>query len=278
MIAAATCKAVGYVRVSTERQELSPEAQRHMVAEWCRGQAIELVTIHEDCRTGGCEPTTELVDGVAVTRLDLSERPGLLAAIQSLRELGGGRLVAVKRDRILRDLEGMRVIQRLIAPARIVATGFAVDDATTLGRFAVGIVDLMAEAERGQIRERTESTVAQLRREGRRVGELRLGEAVSEDGRVIQNDDELVALALIVELRRRHGWGSRRIAAELQRRFEASNGQRFVPRGERWQPGTVGRVLARASASETPTAPQPSTPNAHERARKEPHNGIQHEK
>lgn len=255
-VAVEPVKAVGYVRVSTERQELSPDAQRHMIAEWCRGHAIELVAVHEDCRSGGCEPSTELVHGVAMTRLDLSERPGLLAAIQLLRELGGGRLVAVKRDRILRDLEGMRVIQRLIEPARIVATGFAVDDATTLGRFAVGIVDLMAEAERGQIRERTESTVAQLRREGRRVGELRLGEAVSEDGRVVQNDDELAALALMLELRRHQGWGSRRIAAELQRRFEASNGKRFVPRGERWQPGTVGRVLARASANETPPTPR----------------------
>jgi hypothetical protein len=60
---------------------------------------------------------TELVDSIAVTRLELGDRPGLRAEINALRELGDDCcLVAVKRDRILRDLEGMRVIQRLIHP------------------------------------------------------------------------------------------------------------------------------------------------------------------
>jgi DNA invertase Pin-like site-specific DNA recombinase len=245
-------KAVGYVRVSTERQEVSPDAQRHMLATWAEVGGAELVAVHEDRVSGGLEWSTTLVDGVAVTRLDLRERPGLRAAIETLRELGDGDscLVAVKRDRILRDLEGMRVVERLIHPARIVATGFAIDDQSTLGRFTVGIVDLMAEAERGQVRDRTEASLAQRRREGRRVGELRFGEAVGEDGMVVPHDDELAAVELMLDLHRELGWGRRRIAAELQRRFEDSDHQRFRPRGERWQPNTVGRVLARAATTE----------------------------
>jgi len=244
-------KAVGYVRVSTERQEISPDAQRHALEQWARGSGVELVAVHEDRVSGGVrEWVTELADDVAVTRLELGDRPGLRAAIEALRELGDGCLVAVKRDRILRDLEGMRVIQRLIHPARIIATGFAIDESTTLGRFAVGIVDLMAEAERAQIRDRTEASLAQRRREGRRVGELRFGEAVDDGGLVIPNPDELAAVELMLELHRERGWGRRRIAIELQRRFEDSDRQRYVPRGERWQPGTVGRVLARANNSE----------------------------
>lgn len=244
-------KAIGYVRVSTERQEISPDAQRHMLEQWARGCSAELVAVHEDRVSGGLrEWVTELDGNVAVTRLDLGDRPGLRAAIDALRELDDACLVAVKRDRILRDLEGMRVLQRLIHPARIIATGFAIDESTTLGRFAVGIVDLMAEAERGQVRDRTEASLAQRRREGRRVGELRLGEAAGEDGLVVPNEDELAAIELMLELHREHGWGRRRIAVELQRRFEHSNGQRYIPRGERWQPGTVGRVLARVTNSE----------------------------
>jgi len=245
-------KAVGYVRVSTERQEISPDAQRHMLAQWAQGCAVELVAIHEDRVSGGLrEWVTELDDdGVAVTRLSLCDRPGLHAAIVAVSELGEGCLVAVKRDRILRDLEGMRVVQRLIHPARIIATGFTIDETTTLGRFATGMVDLMAEAERGQIRDRTEASLAQRRRDGRRVGELRLGESAREDGVVIPNEDELEAVALMLELRRTHRWGRRKIAAELQRRYESSGRRRLVPRGERWQPGTVGRVIARAVDSE----------------------------
>lgn len=244
-------KAIGYVRVSTERQEISPDAQRHQLEQWARGCAAELVELHEDRVSGGLrEWVTELAGAVAVTRLDFTERPGLLRAITRVRELGADCLVAVKRDRILRDLEGMRVIQRLIHPARIVATGFAVDETTTLGRFAVGIVDLMAEAERGQVRDRTEASLAQRRREGRRVGELRFGEAAGEDGIVVPNTDELAAVELMLELHREQGLGGRRIAAELQRRFEASDRQRYVPRGAMWQPGTVSRVLARVHANE----------------------------
>jgi DNA invertase Pin-like site-specific DNA recombinase len=236
-------RAIGYVRVSTERQEISPDAQRHTLEQWALACGAELVAVHEDRVSGGLrEWVTELVDSVAVTRLELGDRPGLRAAIEALRELGDGCLVAVKRDRILRDLEGMRVIQRLIHPARIIATGFSIDDGTTLGRFTIGIVDLMAEAERGQVRERTEASLAQRRREGRRVGELRLGEAADDDGRVVPNEDELAAVELMLELQREHGWG--------RRRFEGSDRQRYVPRGERWQPGTVGRVLARVSSNE----------------------------
>lgn len=245
-------KAVGYVRVSTERQEISPDAQRHMLEQWARGSGAELVAVHEDRVSGGLrEWVTELDGGVAITRLELGDRPGLRTAIEVLRELGEGFLVAVKRDRILRDLEGMRVVQRLIHPARIVATGFAIDETTTLGRFAVGIVDLMAEAERGQVRDRTEASLAQRRREGRRVGELRFGEAVDDEGRIIPNEDELAAVALMLELQRERGWGRRRIAAELQRRFLDTDRQRYVPRGKQWQPGTVGRVLARVREAES---------------------------
>ena len=250
-------KAVGYVRVSTERQEVSPDAQRHMLAAWAEATGAELLAVHEDRVSGGLQWATTLVDGVAVTRLDLGDRPGLRAAIDLLRELAEGCLVAVKRDRILRDLEGMRVVQRLIHPARIVATGFAIDESSTLGLFTVGIVDLMAEAERGQVRDRTEASLAQRRREGRRVGELRFGEAVGDDGLVVPNPDELEAVELMLELHRELGWGRRKIAAELQRRFEASIGQRYRPRGERWQPGTVGRVLARADEYPEPERNEP---------------------
>ena len=126
------------------------------------------------------------------------------------------------------------------------AATFSIDETTTLGRFAVGVVDLQAEAERGQIQDRTEASLAQRRREGRRIGELRLGEAVDEDGKVVPNPDELAAIDLILELHDTHGWGRRRIATELQRRHEASGRRELVPRGTRWQPGTVARVLSRA--------------------------------
>jgi len=240
-------KAVGYIRVSTERQEISPDAQRHALEQWAASHpdGVELLQIHEDRLSGGVRDfATELVDGVALTRLDLRARPGLLAAIEDVRSLGADCLVAVKRDRILRDAEGMRVVGRLLRPARIYAIGFPMDD-STMGNFVTGVIDLLSESERHLIQDRTEASLAQLRRQGKRTGELRFGEQVDEDGKLQPNPDELEAIELMRVLHREHGWGRRRIAAELQQRFEASDGARFKPRGKRWQPGTVGRVLAR---------------------------------
>ena len=241
-------KAVGYIRVSTDRQEISPDAQRHMLEQWAQRSDAELVAVHEDQVSGGLSKlSSELAGGVATTTLDLRNRPGLLAAVEDLAQQRGEALVAVKRDRILRDLEGMRVLQRLIAPARILATSFVIDETTTLGRFAVGVVDLQSEAERGQIRERTEASLAQRRREGKRIGALPLGMDVDDEGVLIPNKDEQAAIRLMHKLHRERGWGRRRIAGELQRRHEASKGKRFKPRGAHWQPGTVGRVLTRAN-------------------------------
>ena len=239
-------RVVGYIRVSTERQEISPDAQRHMLEQWAASSQAELVAVHQDRVSGGLrELQSTLAYGVAVTHVDLRNRPGLLAAIGELDSGNAEALLVVKRDRILRDLEGMRVLGRLIAPARIIATSFSIDETSTLGRFAVGVVDLQAEAERGQIKDRTEASLAQRRREGRRTGELRFGENVDAEGKVVPNDDELAAIELIMKLQRERDWGRRRIASELQRRHEASGATAFVPRGARWQPGTVGRVLAR---------------------------------
>lgn len=239
-------KAVGYIRVSTERQEISPDAQRHMLEQWASSTRAELVAVHQDQVSGALERLDSvLTDGVVTTRVDLRKRPGLLAALHDIDALDACALVTVKRDRILRELEGMRVIQRLIAPARIIATTFSIDETTTLGRFAVGVVDLQAEAERGQIRERTIASLAQRRREGRRVGALRLGQAVDNKGYIIDAPDELASIALMLELRAKRGWGRRRIADELQRRYLAAGKKAFKPRGKRWQPGTVARVLAR---------------------------------
>ena len=75
-------KAVGYIRVSTERQEISPDAQRHMLEQWARMAKAELVAVHQDRVSGALRKLeSRLVDGVAQTEIDLRKRPGLLAAM-----------------------------------------------------------------------------------------------------------------------------------------------------------------------------------------------------
>jgi hypothetical protein len=47
--------AVGYVRVSTEEQNLGPEAQRDEIRAWAKRQGVEVVAWHED-RVSGATP------------------------------------------------------------------------------------------------------------------------------------------------------------------------------------------------------------------------------
>lgn len=73
---------IGYVRVSTDDQTLSAEAQRHRLHEWCNIQGLELVAIYEDVGVSGGLP--------------LEKRPGILDALNALKP--GMTLVATKRD------------------------------------------------------------------------------------------------------------------------------------------------------------------------------------
>ena len=44
--AAAATKAVAYVRMSTDRQDLSPDAQRAAIERWAKGAGVKVVAWH----------------------------------------------------------------------------------------------------------------------------------------------------------------------------------------------------------------------------------------
>lgn len=50
---------IGYVRVSTSKQELSPKAQQDQIGQWCARQGYDLVeTFEEKVSGGGWSSTT----------------------------------------------------------------------------------------------------------------------------------------------------------------------------------------------------------------------------
>ncbi len=90
--------AVGYVRVSTEDQNLGPQAQRAALDAWATRTGVALVVVFED----------HGVSGAAA----IADRPGLVAALAALREHGAGVFVAAKRDRIARDPVVAAMVER----------------------------------------------------------------------------------------------------------------------------------------------------------------------
>lgn len=220
-----TTKAVGYVRVSTEDQNLGPEAQRAALLRWCRGNGVELVAFHEDLGVSG---------GAA-----LEKRPGLLAALDALGEHGAGVLLVAKRDRLARDVVLAAMVERLAerTGARVVSAAGEGNSDGPEGMLMRGIVDLFAQYERAIIRARTKAALGVKRSRGERIGNLPYGYRLAGDGvHLVAEEREQEALRAARVLRG-EGLSLRAVGAALEKRG-------LLPRsGRRWHAETVRALL-----------------------------------
>ena len=221
-------KAVAYLRASTDRQDLSPGAQRSAIERWAAGAGVAVVAWHEDLGMSG---------GAA-----LEERPGLMAALDALDAQGAGVLVVAKRDRLARDVLTAALVERLCGRkgARVVsADGVANGDGPEAVLMRT-LLDAFAAYERALIRARTRAALAVKKARGERTGGVPLGSSVGADGRLRVEAAEAAAVARARELRA-EGRSLREIAAVLD-----AEGHR--PRGKRWHVQTLARVVTAAGA------------------------------
>lgn len=194
-------KAVAYLRVSTEDQNLGPQAQLAAIQRYAAGKGIEIVAVHEDHGVSG---------GAA-----LDKCPQLLAAIDSMKASGAGQLLVSKRDRLARDVVKAAMIEQLVTRAGGVVTsaageGEGSDPAAQLMRT---MVDAFAAYERALIGQRTKAALSIKKGKGERVGGIPWGYD-AKDGQLVQNNEEL---ALIERCRtmKANGMKLREIAHQL---------------------------------------------------------------
>jgi DNA invertase Pin-like site-specific DNA recombinase len=169
--------AVGYVRASTERQELGPEAQRVELARWAQRHSITLASVHEDALSGGTE---------------IEDRPGLLAALEAVRVHRAGVLLVSRRDRLARDVVIAATIERAAqrAGARVVSADGVGGGDSPAEAFQRSILDAVAQFERALIRERTRAALRAKRARGERAGNVPWGFRAAVDGRLEVLEDE----------------------------------------------------------------------------------------
>lgn len=219
--AVAAAVVVGYIRVSTEDQNLGPDAQRAALETWAASRGAELVAVFEDLGVSGATPA--------------ADRPGLLAALGAVADHGADVLLVAKRDRLARDVVEAAMTERLAgrAGARVVSaagegTDGDVDDPT--GLLMRRLVDAFAEYERAMIRSRTKAALAVKKARGERVGSVPYGYRLAADGRtLVEVPEELEVVRLARELRS-GGMSFRAVAAELEARGHLSRtGRRFAP-------------------------------------------------
>jgi DNA invertase Pin-like site-specific DNA recombinase len=163
-------KAIGYIRVSTEDQNLGPEAQRESLKKFCKLNGIELIAVYTDHGvSGGAE---------------LDKRPALMEAIDALADKGAGILLVAKRDRLARDTMYAAMIERLAE-----RNGAKVQSADGVGNgdspesiLMKNIIDCFAQYERAIIKARTKEALGVKKGKGERVGQIPYGWMLSDDG------------------------------------------------------------------------------------------------
>ena len=197
--------AVGYVRVSTDDQALSVDAQHARLTAWCVEGHLSLTAVYEDIGVSG---------GAA-----LDKRPGLMAAIDALEP--GVALVAVKRDRLARDTMNAAMIERLAVRvgAKVLTCDGAGEGDSPEAVLMRTMVDAFAQYERQIIAARTKAALTVKRVKGEKLGgRIPYGMQLASDGMHLEaNDAEQAVIALARELHA-IGLSSRQVAARLAER------------------------------------------------------------
>jgi site-specific DNA recombinase len=195
---------VGYVRVSTDEQSLSVEAQRQALERWCQAHQAPLVAVYTDVGVSGGTP--------------LEKRPGLLSALNTL--IRGRVLLVVRRNRLARDTLTAALCEKIAQKAgasicTVTGEGNGVGPEAQLMRT---ILDAFAQYEKAPIALRTKAGLARKREKGERIGMVPYGWQLAADG--VHLIDHVPEQAVIVTVRalRASGFSYRAIADELNHR------------------------------------------------------------
>jgi DNA invertase Pin-like site-specific DNA recombinase len=183
-----TMTALGYVRRSKESgaRTVSLEDQRARIADYCRGQAWQLVEVLAD-------------DGVSGGRRERLER-----LAERVKATGARAIVVYHLDRFARDLAGtldyLRRFSRRGVELHVVGRG-RVEADTASGFIVTAVEGLAAEHYRRVISEKTRDALARLRAKGRRVSRWApYGWRFGPGGRLVAVAREGATLARIGEL------------------------------------------------------------------------------
>jgi site-specific DNA recombinase len=222
--------AAGYVRVSTEEQAVegvSLDAQVERVRAYAAAQGLELTTVYRD-------------EGVSAG-IPLATRPEGARLVEALRDGMHAHVVAVKLDRCFRNAgDCMHTVDSWTKAGVSVhfadLGGQAVDSASPMGKFFLGILASCAELELNTIRDRTRAALHHKRARGDRLGTTPLGFRTPAPGeRPVPDQRELETVRRLLELCARE-WPYTRVAQQL-----TAEGRR-TKRGGPWHSATV-RVL-----------------------------------
>ena len=198
-----------YIRVSRRAGRegesfISPEVQRKKIAAWAKLNEVKIVHWWEEIDQSGAK----------------LERPMFQQALARCEAGETGGIVVARLDRFARSaVDALTSIRRLTdAGARLVSVEDNFDGSTAMGRFAIGILTLIAELELERIKSGWETAVSQAVGRGIHISaRVPTGYERDKDRRLIRSEP---AARIVAEAFRKRASGAS--WAELARFFEES--------------------------------------------------------
>jgi DNA invertase Pin-like site-specific DNA recombinase len=204
---------IGYIRVSTERQETAGnglEAQEASIRAYAASGGHDIVGLVVEVASGGKD-----------------NRPLLAGALESLKKGNADGLIVAKLDRLARSSMMTAKILALGQKQgwKLIALDLGIDTSTPVGEMVANIMAAVAQWERRQIGARTsEALQAKKRREGGLKG---------------SRPKVAPGILWLMQGGRRDGMSYRQIAVYLERMGVPTS------QGGKWSPGTVKHILDR---------------------------------
>jgi len=221
-------QAIGYIRVSTEKQVnegMSLEAQQEKIEVWCASNGYQLVEVFTDAGISG---------------KNMNKRPGVQKALVAIKK--GMALVSYSMSRLARSTVDAIKISEEIAKKKgdLVLIADNIDTTTATGRAMFKIMAVMAELERELISERTVAGLQYMKRHNLNYTNKTPYGFEAIDGKLVQVQQEAEIVAEIQ--------ASRTGGNTLQFIADGLN-TRGIPTktGKQWAPATIHLLLKRSS-------------------------------
>jgi site-specific DNA recombinase len=224
-------RAVAYIRVSTEKQPLSLEAQaeRMKALAVSRGEEVEIIS-----------------DAASAKDMD---RPGLRRILQMVHDREISTIIVYKLDRLTRSVRDLREMVELFNSfdVALVSLSEAIDTRSAGGRMVTALLTVVSEWEREAIADRTRFALQHKKQTGQvynhvpygfdRVGAVPDASGRLRGGNLVANDGEMaIARRLVAE----------RLAGVTLQAIANSLNREGIPakRGGQWFPASVGFVIS----------------------------------
>jgi len=218
-------QAIIYIRVSTTMQAeegVSLDAQKAKAYAWAELNDYEIKATYMDA-------------GISGKRAD--NRNGLQDALNDCSK--DDALVVYSLSRLARSTKDTIEISELLQNkgADLVSISEKIDTTTAAGKMVFRMLAVMAEFESDQLSERTKTAMQYKKSKGERVGSIPYGKRLHGNGVDLLIDETEQEIIVLIGNLNKDGLSLNKIAAYL-------NNTKHQPRGNKWYPQTIKRVLA----------------------------------